>query len=194
MAASVGGTWIEDEALVEITANLVEHPWPLLGSFEESFLDIPKEILISEMREHQKCFAIEDNNGRLLPHFIVVAGSEPANKERVAAGNARVIKARFEDGGFYYGLDVKKTLSEHAEGLEKVVFQRDLGTIADKTRRIQALGLFMSDAMKSSEPHRQVVERAALLCKADLVTGVVGEFPELQGVMGRIYAQQHGKK
>ena len=194
LAASVGGVWIEDEALVKITANLVEHPWPLLGSFEKNFLEIPKEILISEMREHQKCFAIEGKDGALLPYFIVVAGSEPPNKEQVAAGNARVIKARFEDGGFYYKLDVKKTLVEHAEGLEKVIFQRDLGTIADKTRRIKELALFMADEMDSSKDAKNIVAQAALLCKADLVTGVVGEFPELQGVMGRIYARAHDEK
>ena len=191
LAKSVGGRWVEDDELVAITANLVEYPWPLLGSFESSFLDIPKEILISEMREHQKCFAIEDGDGALLPHFAVVAGSEPPDDAKVAAGNARVIKARFEDGGFYYRLDVKKTLEQHAETLKNVVFQRDLGTVADKTERLVQLTDFLSKQLQFDESESLAARQAASWCKADLVTGVVGEFPELQGVMGRIYALEH---
>ncbi len=189
LAKSVGGQWVEDEDLVATTANLVEHPWPLLGSFESSYLEIPKEILISEMREHQKCFAIQGKDGDLLPYFVVVAGSEPPDDAKVAAGNARVIKARFDDGGFYYKLDVQKSLDEHAKRLEQVVFQRDLGTVADKVTRIKALSGFLADALDFDAAEKATALEAAAWCKADLVTGVVGEFPELQGVMGRIYAK-----
>jgi glycyl-tRNA synthetase beta chain len=193
LALTVGGRLREDEALLDVVANLVEKPWPILGRFDASFLDIPKEILISEMREHQKYFAIENDTGGLLPAFVVVAGSEPANPDFVAAGHARVLRSRFEDGAFYFRQDAKVPLSERAAMLERMMFQRELGTLADKTARIVALTRELAKQIGAPDDVTAHALRAAQLCKADLASGVVGEFPELQGTMGRYYALQAGE-
>jgi glycyl-tRNA synthetase beta chain len=193
LAESIGGRLREDEALLDIVANLVEKPWPILGRFDASFLDIPKEILISEMREHQKYFAVENATGGLLPAFVVVAGSAPEKPDFVAAGHARVLRSRFEDGAFYFRQDAKVPLTERAALLERILFQRELGTLADKTARITALTSTLADLIGASDETRAHAARAAALCKADLASGVVGEFPELQGTMGRYYALQVGE-
>ncbi|MES2504864.1 MAG: glycine--tRNA ligase subunit beta [Myxococcota bacterium] len=171
LAKSVGGELLPDPELLKTVANLVECPWPILGHFDGRYLEIPQEILISEMREHQKYFAILNPAGGLMPNFVVVSGSEPVNAERLAAGNARVLKARFEDGAFYYSEDLKKPLEAYvsAAPTELIAWAKKFDQSAE-------------------------IERAALLCKADLNTGVVGEFPELQGIIGGIYATKSGEK
>jgi glycyl-tRNA synthetase beta chain len=193
LAKEAGGKLVEDEALLAEVANLVERPWPLLGRFEERFLDIPREILLSEMREHQKYFAVEDDAGKLLPVFIVVAGSEPADPEDVASGHGRVLRSRFEDGAFYFREDTKKSLADHGAQLASVRFHRDLGSIADKVARIERLAGWLAEAVGASAAEKAATQKAAALCKADLVSGVVGEFPELQGTMGRYYAIKSGE-
>jgi len=193
LAKSIGGRVREDKALVDIVANLVEKPWPILARFDAKFLEIPSEILVSEMREHQKYFAVEDQSGKLLPAFIVVAGSEPTEPDFVAAGHARVLRSRFEDGAFYFRQDAKTKLSERALGLSRILFQKELGTLADKTTRITALVDVIADALALDDATKKVARRAAALCKADLASGVVGEFPELQGTMGRYYALAEGE-
>lgn len=193
LAKEAGGTLLEDSALLEEVANLVEKPWPLLGRFDERFLEVPKELLLSEMREHQRYFGIVDASGNLLPAFIVVAGSKPENPEQVAAGNARVLRARFEDGAFYFHEDKKSPLAERVPALDKVVFQRKLGTLLDKTKRIVVIVEKLCDLLDVKGESRTNALRAAELCKADLISGVVGEFPELQGTMGRYYAAQSGE-
>jgi glycyl-tRNA synthetase beta chain len=201
LASAAGGRLVHDDALVELVKNLVEKPWPILGRFDEAFLQVPKELLISEAREHQKYFMVTDDAGNLLPCFIVVAGADAKDKAGLAAGNARVLRARFEDGAFYFRTDRERTLASRVADLDSLVFHKELGHYGDKTRRIVAVGTALTDAV--AEALRAVnrdpaavgaeVARAATLCKADLVSGVVNEFPELQGIMGRYYALADGE-
>jgi glycyl-tRNA synthetase beta chain len=193
LAADSGGALLEDEELLHEVANLVEHPWPVLGRFEERFLEMPKELLLSEMKEHQRYFGVAGERGALQSAFIVVAGSEPPSPERLAAGNARVLRSRFEDGAFYFAEDGKHRLEERAARLDTVLFQRDLGTLADKTRRVCALTDRLAALLAVMGEPRERALRAAHLAKADLLSGVVSEFPELQGTMGRYYALRDGE-
>lgn len=190
--SSLGGFLHEDDELLDIVKNLAEYPFVILGSFPKEYLEIPKEILISEMKTHQKCFAIADKNNNLLANFICVAGTKPYDEEVFAAGNARVLRARFEDGAFYFAEDQKKTLAEHAKILGNIVFERELGTLADKTERIEKLAKSLGEIIGLPQSEISLLEHAANLLKADLATGVVGQFPELQGVMGSIYGQKEG--
>jgi glycyl-tRNA synthetase beta chain len=188
LAKEAGGQLLDDAALLDIVSDLVEKPWPLIGHFNETFLSIPKELLLSEMREHQKYFAVVNDDGELLPHFIVVAGSKPTDPTAVAAGHSRVLRSRFEDGAFYYEADLKESLEDRVPRLDSVLFQRDLGSLLDKTNRIKNLVKHMTEVLGLDASVAVPALQAAELCKADLVSGVVGEFPELQGVMGRYYA------
>jgi len=201
LASAVGGRLVHDEALIELVKNLVEKPWPILGRFDEAFLQVPRELLISEAREHQKYFMVTDDAGNLKPCFVVVTGADAKDKASLAAGNARVLRARFEDGAFYFRTDRERSLASRAGDLDNLVFHKELGHYGDKTRRIVAVGTALTDAV--AETLRAVnrepvavgaeVTRAATLCKADLVSGVVNEFPELQGIMGRYYALADGE-
>ena len=177
----------EDPELMKTARNLMEYPFVVVGSFEEKYLAIPKEILICEMKAHQKCFAVLDSHDKLLPYFVCTAGTKPFDEAFFAKGNARVLRARFEDGAYYFAEDKKKTLTEHALGLNSLVFERDLGTYAQKSERIEKLALGLAKNL-GLDDQQALIKKAAKLLKADLVTGVVGQFPELQGVMGRIYA------
>lgn len=201
LAKAVGGRLVHDESLIELVKNLVEKPWPILGRFDEAFLQVPRELLISEAREHQKYFMVTDDNGNLLPCFVVVTGADAKDKAGLAAGNARVLRARFEDGAFYFRTDRERSLASRVRDLDSLVFHKDLGHYGDKTRRIVAVGTAVTDAVAESlravnrEPVAVGAEvaRAATLCKADLISGVVNEFPELQGIMGRYYALADGE-
>ena len=200
LATAEGGVLVVDEPLVQLVKNLVEKPFPLLGRFESKFLEVPKELLISEAREHQKYFMITDRNGDLLPCFVVVAGADSKNKESLAAGNARVIRARFEDGAFYFRTDRERTLSDRVADLDKLVFHKALGHYGEKAKRLVAVGKAVVDCAATTLDERGDaktigvdVGRAAVLAKADLLSGVVNEFPELQGVMGRYYARLDGE-
>lgn len=190
LAQRAGGTLLRDDALLELVKNLVEKPFPVLGSFEPHYLEMPKELLVSEMREHQKYFAVVDGSGALLPAFVVVAGSDSADKSALAAGNARVLRSRFEDGAFYFKTDLERSLASRIEDLKKVVFHRDLGSLWEKTARIAMLSQKLCELLHV-DPALPL--RTAMLCKADLTSGVVNEFPELQGVMGRTYAARDGE-
>ncbi len=194
LAKQAGGFLRQDEELLDIVKNLVEYPWPILGHFEEKYLEVPKEILISEMREHQKYFAVTNNQDDLLAAFIVVAGTKPKDKVSLAAGNTRVLKARFEDGAFYYHEDRKVSFVEYVHRLNNVLFQRELGSLFNKTERIQILTDYLCAHLPVSKEVKSCATKTAQLCKADLVTGVVGQFPQLQGVMGRQYALLSGEK
>jgi glycyl-tRNA synthetase beta chain len=201
LASSVGGRLVNDQGLIDLVKNLVEKPWPILGRFDAAFLQVPKELLISEAREHQKYFMITDEHGSLLPCFVVVAGAKARNAEALAAGNARVLRARFEDGAFYFRTDRERSLASRVATLDTLIFHKELGHYGDKTKRIAAVGAALTEALTESlrsagrDPSAVGVEvaRAATLCKADLVTGVVNEFPELQGTMGRYYAFADGE-
>ena len=193
LARRAGGALLPDDALLEIVKNLVEKPFPVLGVFEPRYLQMPKELLVSEMREHQKYFAVVDSaeSGALLPAFIVVAGSDSGDKEALAAGNARVLRSRFEDGAFYFSTDLERSLASRIEDERKVVFHRELGSLWEKTARIAMLSQKLS-ALLGVDGAAPL--RTAMLCKADLTSGVVNEFPELQGVMGRTYALRDGEQ
>ena len=201
LAVEVGGRLVRDDALVDLVKNLVEKPWPILGRFDAGFLAVPKELLISEAREHQKYFMITDEHGTLLPCFVVVAGADARDKVALAAGNARVLRARFEDGAFYFRTDRERTLASRVGDLESLVFHKDLGHYGDKTRRIATTALAVVDEVSDQlmklgidiTAVGEAVGRAATLCKADLLSGVVNEFPELQGTMGRYYALADGE-
>ncbi len=186
-ARTVGGRVLEDEELLDEVTQLVEYPQPLVGEFEEKYLELPPELLITVIKKHQRYFAVTDGSGSLLPYFVTVANTIPKDFALVAAGNARVVRARLEDARFYYEEDQKVRLEDRAAQLQTVVFHSKLGTSWEKAERFTALARWLGEQLA---PDRlEALSRAAFLCKADLVTGMVGEFPELQGVMGRAYAR-----
>jgi glycyl-tRNA synthetase beta chain len=191
LSSSVGGVPIEDEELIETVNFLVEYPFPVLCSFQEDYLELPKELLVTVMKDHQKFFAIEDRQGRLINHFIVISNTRGENEEIVRIGAERVIKARFEDARFYFKEDRKKTLNERIVELRKVIYQEKLGSLYEKTERVVSLIEFLSD--RAAPLKKDKLIRAAWLSKTDLVTGVVKEFPELQGIIGKYYALSDGE-
>lgn len=186
MAESSGGRPVMDEELLELVNFLVEYPTPVLCSFNAEYLKLPKELLITVMKDHQKYFAIEDDSGSLINKFIVISNTRAENNENVRIGAERVIKARFDDAKFYFYDDLKKKLEERVEDLKKVTFHDRLGSTFAKTERIVAIADYLAEAVNPSLAG--LVARAALLSKTDLISGVVREFPELQGIMGKYYA------
>ncbi len=178
---------IEDEQLNEV-AGLVEWPEPLLGAFSPEFLTLPREVLITAMQRHQKYFPVADAEGRLAPYFITVTNIRSKEPRLVQTGNERVLAARFADARFFWDTDRKRKLAERAAGLDAVAFQDRLGSMADKTARVRSLVSSLC-----SDRSAALLDRAAMLAKADLLTDMVGEFPELQGVMGRYYASADGE-
>ncbi|MBF0506050.1 MAG: glycine--tRNA ligase subunit beta [Nitrospirae bacterium] len=186
LAASVNASLTADEELLRHVVFLVEYPTPVLGTFPESYLALPKELLTTVMRGHQKYFALESSEGKLVNHFIVISNTTQNNSENVRKGAERVLKARFEDARFYYEEDLKIPLMERLEGLKKVVYHEKLGTLYDKTLRIASIADFIS--AQSFKEKKKDINTSALLSKADLISGVVREFPELQGLMGSYYA------
>ncbi len=190
VALEYQGKILEDPQLLLENSFLVEYPHPACGSFDKKFLVLPKEVLITAMREHQRYFAVEDAEGNLMPLFVAVNNTAPRNDKVVTSGHERVLKARLEDARFFFNKDRNKTLPEHLEELKGVLFQKRLGTSYQKMERFRSLALFMADTLCPGE--KAVVEQTATLCKADLVTEMVGEFPSLQGIMGRSYARLSG--
>ncbi|MCW2248252.1 glycyl-tRNA synthetase beta chain [Azospirillum fermentarium] len=182
-----------DDGLLDEVCGLVEWPVVLMGAIDEAFMDVPAEVLITSMRTHQKYFAALDHQGRMAPRFIVVANMVTADGGKaVVAGNERVLRARLSDAKFFWDLDRKTKLEERVPALADITFHARLGTVADKITRVQTLAAEIADAIPGADV--DAVRSAALLAKADLVTGVVGEFPELQGVMGRYYAIGEGER
>ena len=222
-ASKVNGTVLSDEGLVEEVTYLVEYPVVVMGSFEKEFLDLPRDVVINAMREHQRYFSVVDKKGNLLPHFITVANTQVLDPDVVKKGNERVLRARLNDAKFYYDQDVRTPLAERTKDLKGVVFQAKLGTSYEKVERFTALALFIGEKVgfcssgdgsesvddflsndqnpvnfdsTKTDPgfySRLVLGRAAALAKADLTTGMVGEFPKLQGTMGSIYAAKEGE-
>ncbi len=186
---------LEDEALVDIVANLVEYPLPVVGSFDEDFLSVPDEVLITAMREHQKYFALVDENRSLMPLFIAVNNTRAKDMSLVARGHEKVLRARLSDAKFFYEVDLKSSLDQFAEKLKNVTFQEKLGTVHEKACRIGAVGeyLALNSVYEERNNLAQQVKRAAGICKADLVSQVVIEFTKLQGVIGRAYALKAGE-
>ncbi len=178
-----------DEELVDIVTNLVESPHAVCGSFDEKFLALPPEVLITSMREHQKYFPVCDAQQRLLPFFVAVNNTKIADQDLATSGHERVLRARLEDALFFFKEDTKKPLADRMVGLSGIVFQQQLGTMAEKSSRIAQLASFLS----SPELQEQAI-RAAQLAKADLLTEMVGEFPTLQGIIGQAYLLVDGEQ
>jgi glycyl-tRNA synthetase beta chain len=185
IAQARNGSILDDPGLVDEVANLVEYPVPVMGSFSKDFLRVPKEVLITAMREHQRYFSLVDKQGNLLPNFITISNTRAEDMEIVRAGNERVLTARLSDAAYFFDHDLKQPLADRVEGLKKVTYQEKLGTIFDKIERVRKVAAWLAPILAADAA---VVDRAVYLCKADLLTGVVGEFPKLQGVMGRAYA------
>lgn len=192
VAAANGGQAEVNEDLLEEVLYLVEYPTALCGKFDEKYLKLPAEAVITPMRDHQRYFPVL-KDGKLLPLFITIRNGGKEYLETVQHGNERVLRARLEDAQFFFDEDRKKSLEEHAEKLKTVVFQDGLGTIYDKALRLEVLAGYIADAIGASEQDKKDAVRAAKLAKADLVTGMVTEFTELQGVMGREYALLDGE-
>ena len=187
----IGGTIIEDEALLQTVTNLVEFPSAACGSFETQFLELPEEVLITVMRHHQKYFSLRDPGGTLMPNFITINNTLAHDPRLVIAGNERVLRARLNDARFFYQEDLKIPLETFVERLKNVVFQTKLGTSYEKMTRFKTLATRLADKLCPAKKDK--VSRTALLCKADLESNMVGEFSDLQGIMGREYAKVAGE-
>ncbi len=192
-ADKAGAAIIPDEELVDIVNNLVEYPYPVVGHFDEVFLELPDEVLITAMREHQKYFALADTAGKLMPCFIAVNNTRARDMDVVANGHGRVIRARLADAQFFYHVDLESTLDDFVEKLKAVTFQASLGSMYEKTDRLVVLGEFLTEQLTADPGLQKKVMRAAKLSKADLVSQMVIEFTKLQGIIGRVYAQKGGE-
>ncbi len=190
MAATAGGVPVGEAGLYDEVAALVEWPVPVLGSFDPEFLKLPREVVVSTLTGHQRYFPLADKDGGLLAKFITVANLESKDPDKVREGNERVIRPRLADAAFFWSGDRQRTLESRQQNLREVVYQRGLGSLFEKAERVAAIASSLSKALARDS---KAVERAALLAKCDLVTGMVGEFPELQGVMGRYYAGADGE-
>jgi glycyl-tRNA synthetase beta chain len=189
-AVEAGGQVVDGDSLYDEVASLLEWPVPVLGSFDESFLALPREAVISTLTGHQRYFPVADANGDLLPRFITVANLDSIDPDQVRDGNERVIRPRLADATFFWDSDRKKTLASRQETLREVVYQRGLGSLFEKSQRIAKLAAWLAGFVDADT---ELAARAAELAKCDLLTGMVGEFPELQGTMGRYYAEADGE-
>jgi glycyl-tRNA synthetase beta chain len=183
--------WREDKSLLDTVVNLTEFPSVVLGSFDPEFLALADEVLVTVMRDHQKYFALEDADGKLLPHFLAVLNTDGDPDGLIRHGNERVLRARFNDARFFWETDQKIPLRNRVDMLKSVTFQKDLGSYYDKTRRVQKLGSLIAETIRSAGGSARpgIIFKAALLCKTDLTTELVKEFTELQGIIGGLYAK-----
>ena len=189
-ADSVSGIPTLDPELLATVTNLVEFPSAVCGSFDKEFLNLPDPVLVTPMKKHQKYFPVRDDEGRLMHHFVAVNNTVTRDEDVVKKGHERVLRARLADAGFFFKEDRKRPLAERLEDLKKVIYQAELGTSYAKVQRFSALGEFLGDRI--APDRKDVIKLAAMLCKCDLVTEMVMEFPSLQGVMGREYARLDG--
>lgn len=192
VAKQAKGNVLPDEALLEQVSYLVEYPSAVHGTFSPDFLVVPREVLITSMREHQRYFSLVDDEGKLLPGFITINNTITEDPQVVVKGNERVLRARLSDARFFFDEDHKVRLESRVESLKSVVYQAKLGTSYEKMERFRELGKRLAQRLNPAVEKQ--VERAATLCKADLVSGMVGEFPEVQGIMGREYALHDGEE
>ncbi len=199
LAAKLGGTVLWNDALLDEVQGLVEHPVPLIGDFDASFLEVPREVLLTSMETHQKSFGIVDAKGTLLPHFLTVANLTPVDMAIVKNGWERVLRARLEDARFFWQTDLRASFDHWLEKLEHVIFIGPLGSMGNKTRRLEALCRWLAEQCAhtgnsdTAGIKADQAARAGRLSKADLVSGMVGEFDTLQGIMGGIYAARMGE-
>ena len=191
LAASAGGSVVWKESLLDEVQGLVEHPVPLLGDFDPAYLEVPPEVLLTSMESHQKSFGIQGPDGALLPHFLTVLNITPRDMETVKRGWERVLRARLEDARFFWRADSRESFDNWLEKLEHVIFIGPLGSMGDKTRRLESLCRWLAERVPGADA--ELAARAGRLSKADLVSGMVGEFDSLQGVMGGIYAANKGE-
>jgi glycyl-tRNA synthetase beta chain len=189
-AAEIGGEAVMDGALLDEVTALVEWPVPVTARFEERFLTLPREVLISTLQEHQRYFPISKPDGALMPWFITISNIESLDPAQVRGGNERVVRPRLADAAFFWEQDRKQPLASRREALDKVTFQAKLGSVGEKVRRVRELA---GEIAASIGKDRAAAERAAELCKCDLLSAMVGEFPDLQGVMGGYYAAADGE-
>ncbi|MHC0035877.1 glycine--tRNA ligase subunit beta [Pseudoneobacillus sp. C159] len=182
-----------DEELLEEVNNLVEYPTVLFGKFEESFLEIPEQVLITSMKEHQRYFPVKSKEGELLPFFVTVRNGDHMHLDTVAKGNEKVLRARLSDAAFFYKEDQKLDIADCLKKLTSIVYHEEIGTLSEKNDRVQAFANEISNLVHATADEQKAVNRAAEICKFDLVTNMVYEFPELQGQMGEKYALQKGE-
>jgi glycyl-tRNA synthetase beta chain len=189
-AGTLTGEALLDDALLDEVTALVEWPAPITGSFEGRFLDLPREVLISTLQQHQRYFAVQNAAGKLLPHFITVSNIESTDPAKVRAGNERVVRPRLSDAAFFWAQDRKQPLADRRPALDAVTFQAKLGSVGAKVRRVATLA---GEIALLIDADQDTAVRAAELAKCDLLSSMVGEFPELQGIMGRYYATADGE-
>lgn len=190
-ASAVQLQYLDDAALLDEVTALVEHPNILMGTFSADFLEVPQECLISTMKINQKYFPLLDSSGKLTNRFLIVSNITPADPSQIVAGNERVIRSRLADAKFFFDHDRKQTLASRLPDLDKVIYHHQLGSQGERTRYVRALAKIIGQLLGDSNLAAQA-DQAAMLAKADLLTDMVGEFPELQGIMGRYYARQEG--
>ena len=191
-ARAAGGTHDSEPSLVDENASLVEEPHVVTGSFDPAFLELPAAVIRAVARGHQKYFCVQQGEDKLLPHYIAVVNTAP-DPARIAKGNDRAMRARLADARFFFEEDKKANPEERVEKLGGIVFHNKLGTVREKVERIESLAQLIAATLGLSAPEQELVVRAAHLCKFDLVSLMVGEFPELQGHMGRAYAKHGGE-
>ena len=191
LAEEVGGSIEDDAKLLKEVNYLVEYPVAIRGNFDAKYLELPKELLVMTMKYHQKYFPVWVDACRLLPHFITISNMPPTVDSEIQSGNERVLKARLEDARFFFEEDRKRKLEDYVDGLKDVVWQKDLGTSYEKMQRFTGIAKYLAEQVCPEE--MELVKRAAMLCKADLVSQMVYEFPELQGIMGGYYASHSGE-
>ena len=194
LSSEVGGEYMKDEGLLDEVINIVEYPTVLIGGIDKKYLEIPKEVITTPMKDHQRYFPVLDENKNLLPYFLVVRNGDEEFKENVVEGNKKVLVARLEDAKFFYDIDMKKPLEAYVDDLENLAFFEGLGNMKLKTERLMDLTERYRQALAIGEDMAHPIGRAAYLSKADLVTKMVVEFTELQGTMGRIYASKSGEE
>jgi glycyl-tRNA synthetase beta chain len=183
-----------DEELLEEVNNLVEYPTALFGKFETEYLSLPDEVLVTTMKEHQRYFPVRNQQGELQPFFVTVRNGDHNHLENVARGNEKVLRARLSDANFFYKEDQKLKIEDAVQKLDKIVFHEELGTLGNKVKRVVELSSQLADKLNVSNEEKQDIKRAASICKFDLVTHMVYEFPELQGKIGEKYARLSGEK
>lgn len=193
LAKAAGGEVIWKDTLLTEVAGLVEHPVPLLGDFDPSYLEIPEEVLLTSMETHQKSFGLRGQDGKLLPHFLTVLNITPKDAKLVKRGWERVLRARLEDARFFWREDMQSTFASWLEKLNHVIFIGPLGSMGDKSRRLEKLCRWLADNLEPDNIDAAQAARAGALAKADLVSSMVGEFDTLQGIMGGIYAARAGE-
>jgi len=193
IAKELGGQVLPDDELLDTVTNLVEYPFVVAGKFDAKFLELPDEVLITAMREHQKYFAVVDSDNHLMPFFITVSNTKARDMALVATGNERVLRARLEDARFFYQSDLKIAMDTWVDKLKTVLFQEKLGSVYEKVMRVSEMAAYVAETVEPNSDLKTVASRAAILCKADLVSQMVVEFTKLQGIMGRVYADKAGE-